>query len=95
MKRSLSTVLLTTALFGLAACESTQETETQPSTMPTTAAAMGALNDECPISGRKVSPDAPTVSFNGADIGFCCAGCVKGWNDMSDHDRRVFAARYR
>ncbi|MCP3903000.1 MAG: hypothetical protein GY715_05125 [Planctomycetes bacterium] len=94
MKRSLTAVLFASALFGLTACESTPET-TQPSTMPTTAAAMGAINDKCPISGKPVSDSAPTVSYGSQEIGFCCAGCVGRWNDMSDHDRRVFAAQYR
>jgi hypothetical protein len=31
--------------------------------------------------------------FEGRTIGFCCAGCVGRWSDMSYVDREAFVAR--
>lgn len=29
----------------------------------------------CPIMGSAIDPDMPTVQYQGAEFGFCCAGC--------------------
>ena len=36
-----------------------------------------AFNTVCPVSGMDVKASVRTVSFNGKDYGFCCAGCVE------------------
>lgn len=32
-------------------------------------------NSYCPVKGGEVDPEAPTVSYKGKTIGFCCPGC--------------------
>jgi hypothetical protein len=81
--------LLAVAAFVLTACESDQKTDDNGDDV-----SMGALNSACPISGNPVDPDAPTVTYKGNTIGFCCAGCVNGWKKMSDADKQAFVTKY-
>jgi hypothetical protein len=53
-------------------------------------AAMGAINDTCPVTQQAVDPNAPTVVYNGSTIGFCCPGCIAGWNKMSDEQKKAY-----
>ncbi|NNF42877.1 MAG: hypothetical protein HKO59_07540 [Phycisphaerales bacterium] len=77
------------ALLTIAACESTGST-TQPTTR---SAALGVVNDACPISGAPVDPAAGTVSYGGYDVGFCCAACPGAWEDMVPADRAAFVEK--
>ena len=50
-------------------------------------ASVGAVNDICPFSGKPVNADIQTISFQGQEIGFCCAGCVSKFTNMTDTER--------
>ena len=56
---------------------------------------MGAINDKCPIMGGDVDPNAQTVTYNGATIGFCCDGCPAKFNAWSDQQKMDFVAKYK
>jgi hypothetical protein len=45
------------------------------------------------MEGSKVDPNAKTVSYDGATIGFCCDGCSNKWNAWSDSQKRQFVAK--
>lgn len=53
----------------------------------------GVINSNCPIMGSKIDPDnVPeklTREFEGEKIGFCCAGCPKQWDNLSDQEKRA------
>jgi hypothetical protein len=51
------------------------------------AATMGASNGTCPVSGEPVDANVKTVSFQGKEIGFCCAGCAGKFSKMSDAEK--------
>lgn len=55
--------------------------------------AMGAVNENCPIMGSAVDPNGEMVDFMGHKVGFCCAGCVGKWNEMSDDDKSAFVTK--
>lgn len=88
MKRSLITAGVAGALLVLVGCETTGSSTSQP----TTQASMGMLNDTCPLSGDPVDPNARTVSYAGHTIGFCCNGCVAGWNKKSANEKAAYVA---
>ena len=76
----------------LSACESMQDSSTQPSTAPDMGS-MGMLNDRCPVTGEPVDPDT-TVSYMGNKIGMCCAGCKGPWEKMSDEKKMAVVKKY-
>ena len=43
--------------------------------------ATAAINDTCPVSGKKVGDDAPTVELRGRKVAFCCEVCVAKFNE--------------
>jgi len=43
--------------------------------------ATAAINDTCPVSGKKVGDDAPTVELHGRKVAFCCEVCVAKFNE--------------
>ena len=47
----------------------------------------GVINANCPISGNPVSADVRTLSFQGKEIGFCCAGCVGKFAKLTDAEK--------
>jgi YHS domain-containing protein len=51
---------------------------TAPSTQPTASADI--VNKDCLVSDEKVDPKAPTVTYEGKVIGFCCEDCIKDFN---------------
>ena len=57
------------------------------SDMSTTQPSMGMINDSCPMMADHPAKDTVTVSYEGSTIGFCCEGCVAGWNDLSDAEK--------
>ncbi|MHC4415082.1 MAG: hypothetical protein ACYS0G_07350 [Planctomycetota bacterium] len=80
----------------LAGCSTTGDTGTGAAAEASaTPVAMGALNDTCPMSGRPVDPDAPTVSYAGQTVGFCCGGCVGMWGKMATADKDAFLAKFQ
>ncbi len=49
-------------------------------------------NSVCPIQGDEVSDKAPTVTYKGRRIGFCCKGCDKDFiKDPEKHLRNLSA----
>ena len=87
MKRTILAASI--AAFVICGCKSDEKTD-EPTTQ--SAAAMGALNDTCPISGNPVAENASTVSYGGYEVGFCCNGCVGKWNDESADYKRKYVA---
>jgi hypothetical protein len=55
--------------------------------------ALGAINDACPMSGRPVDPNTPTVSYKGHEVGFCCGGCPGPWVDKTEAEKDAFIAQ--
>jgi YHS domain-containing protein len=55
--------------------------------LPTAKVSMGAMNDKCPMSGMAVNKSAPTATYNGKTVGFCCGGCAAKFNALSDADK--------
>ena len=59
----------------------------------THAEAGAAINASCPIMpDHAVSADGGTVEYKGDTIGFCCEGCIDGWNEMSDDEKAAYVA---
>lgn len=51
-------------------------------------ATMGAMNEACPFTGRPVNA-AQTVSFEGQEVGFCCANCAGKFAEMTDAEKQA------
>lgn len=51
-----------------------------------------ASNESCPLAGGPVSANVETVSFQGKEIGFCCAGCATKFAAMSDSEKAAALA---
>lgn len=64
------------ALFLFAACSTTPTTTTP-------------VNTTCPISGDAVSADAPTATFEGKTVGFCCKKCAAGWDKLAATEQKA------
>jgi hypothetical protein len=77
-------ILAAVGLMALGGCATTEKGDV----------AMGAINDQCPMSGRPVDPEAPTVEHAGSTIGFCCGGCVGPWEQMTKAEKDGFVAKY-
>jgi hypothetical protein len=54
---------------------------------------MGAVNDQCPVSGKPNAADAGTATWRGHTIGFCCPNCAAQWNAKSAKDKDEFVAQ--
>jgi hypothetical protein len=76
--------LAAAGLLALAGCATTEKADVS----------MGAVNDVCPMSGRPVDPNGPTVEYHGKTVGFCCGGCVSPWDKMSDAEKNAFLTKY-
>lgn len=54
-------------------------------------AAQPAVNSSCPFMGREIDPENVPASLtryhNGRKIGFCCGGCPKQWDRLSDEQK--------
>jgi len=59
----------------------------------TDAQAAGFVNANCPVAGGAVVSSAGAADYNGNKVGFCCAGCKDGWNEMADSDKTDFIAK--
>jgi len=54
-------------------------------------ASMGVVNTHCPMmSDHEVDPTVEGVEYHGYKVGFCCAGCINGWNNKSDADKQAY-----
>ena len=47
----------------------------------------------CPMSGMPVDPDVRTVTYRGAEIGFCCDMCPVAWKILTDPERINLVAK--
>ena len=76
----------------LGACASTEAGDQtgMDQVAPTTDAAAGPINANCPIMGGEVDPDVATVDVNGHAVGFCCGGCDEKFNAWSDEEKTKF-----
>jgi hypothetical protein len=77
-------VLVTAAVTALSGCASAEKP----------GVSMGAVNDVCPMSGRPIDPQGPTVEYRGRTVGFCSGGCVSPWDKMTPAEKDAFLARY-
>ena len=73
----LRTAIVLSSLFVAAACSSTSTTNSK------------AMNATCPVSGKAITADNPTTSFDGKTIGFCCDNCVSKFNGMPAADKQA------
>lgn len=78
MKR-LACVVGVVLVVSLAGCESAQRTD----------ASLTMINSSCPFSGNAIDREVQAAEWEGGNVGFCCAGCAKGWEDLSDEARRA------
>ncbi len=69
------------ALAVLSACSTTHNEANCPDPKPGT---IVSVNDYCAIMPE--DPVDPTITreWNGQKIGFCCQGCLKDWDAMTD-----------
>ncbi|MAY74488.1 MAG: hypothetical protein CMJ31_07265 [Phycisphaerae bacterium] len=49
--------------------------------------AVQPVNEVCPIGGHDVVPSVGTVSYMGKEVGFCCEGCLDGWQAMTPAEK--------
>ncbi len=47
-------------------------------------AAVTFVNENCPIMGQPVKAGGGSVEWNGKMVGFCCPGCIKKWDALSN-----------
>lgn len=80
--KTLAMLAAATILF--AGCQSTGSSSAK--------ASPGMINDGCPFSGKPVGEGAPTASWGGETVGFCCGGCARRWNGWSDEQKDGFVA---
>lgn len=57
-------------------------------------ASLGSINDHCPVLGFKnVDPAAPTTTYKGHVIGFCCDSCPKKWEAWSEEKKDAYVSK--
>ncbi|MFP3938016.1 MAG: hypothetical protein ACLFVW_06705 [Phycisphaerae bacterium] len=53
----------------------------------------GVVNDRCPIMGSSIDPgnvpEELTREYKGRKIGFCCGGCPRAWDRLSDEQKQA------
>ena len=80
--RCLVLAALVSCAMALGACHSEQKK---------TAASMGFVNTKCPMKGEELGEDGwdrvQSVDYKGKKYGFCCGGCAKKFNALSDADK--------
>jgi hypothetical protein len=88
----LTLFVLALSIFALAGCSEEAEPKKTP-TETTAAAAPRAVvvNTTCPIMGNPVDPskvpDSLYRTYKKQGVGFCCGGCPKKWDALSDSDK--------
>jgi hypothetical protein len=93
-----SLALLATAALTLAGCAGNKEggccddAATNKSAAATTPAArVTTVNTVCPLSGEDFGSNTRSAelvgSYKGENVGFCCAGCAKKFDKMSDEKK--------
>jgi hypothetical protein len=58
---------------------------------PATSETSGIVNHRCPIMGSPLDRgkvrEGLTRRFRGRKVGFCCAGCPKAWDKLSEQEK--------
>lgn len=90
--KTLSRVLILAvgvSAFGLAGCATTDSAACSDdgSCQAPGASLSQNTNTTCPFSGEPVDASIDTVSFQGKEVGFCCAKCAAKFEAMSDADK--------
>lgn len=53
----------------------------------------GVVNNRCPIMGSSIDsdnvPEELTREYKGRKIGFCCGGCPRAWDRLSDEQKQA------
>jgi hypothetical protein len=83
---------LAVAMLAIGGCENKNKTTTTTASH-TASVNMGAMNDRCPLSGEPINKNAPTASYNGKTVGFCCAGCASKFNAMTDQKKAELVSK--
>ncbi|MFG0284723.1 MAG: hypothetical protein ACF8R7_09915 [Phycisphaerales bacterium JB039] len=65
------------------------QTQTQTNQKPAQAQKQ-AINATCPVSGNPIDAAAGTVEYGGHAIGFCCPGCVAGFQGWDEAKKNEF-----
>ncbi|MCB9898724.1 MAG: hypothetical protein H6825_12035 [Planctomycetes bacterium] len=53
----------------------------------TKAEAPKVLNTKCPMMGEAIDPNMPMSDFHGDKVGYCCDGCQKKFEALSEADK--------
>ncbi len=69
------------AVLSLSACSTTHNEATCPDPKPGT---ITSVNQYCPVMLEDPVDPELTREWNGQKVGFCCEGCLKDWNAMTD-----------
>ncbi|MBX3357014.1 MAG: hypothetical protein KF745_01165 [Phycisphaeraceae bacterium] len=73
------------ALILLAPVSCASKASTEKVAAAPAATASKTVNTVCVIENEdEVHPSVPAVTWRGQQVGFCCPGCVKQWNAMTD-----------
>ena len=55
------------------------------------------VNAKCPITGNEIDPEkvppACRRNFDDKIIGFCCTGCPKKWDKLTDEEKKESLAK--
>lgn len=55
----------------------------------------GLVNSKCPmVPGDPIDPSV-TVDYKGQKVGFCCAGCIHEWDQLTDAQKDARLAKSR
>lgn len=73
-----------TCLMG---CNNNKKTAEAPA-----AGAMTMANTKCPYSGEPINPKV-TSTYNGKQVGFCCAGCKGKFDKATDAQKAEMMAK--
>ncbi|MCL4209415.1 MAG: hypothetical protein HRU76_10580 [Phycisphaeraceae bacterium] len=78
---------LAACALGLSACSSGDKATNET-------ASMGVINSHCPMMAEHEVDTAVTpAEYKGHKIGFCCSGCLNGWNKMTTEQKDAFVSK--
>lgn len=90
MKTRFAALVLVAAALALTGCQNKKTAAADTKTAKP--AAMGVMNTKCPYSGNAVK-EGVTADYNGAKVGFCCAGCQGKFAAMDDAGKKALMAK--
>jgi len=87
--RSLQPIpVIAIALFAVATGCSQKSSTSEGGDSAVATPAVTLVNSVCPMKGEPVDKTV-TVEWNGKTVGFCCADCIPGWNELSDEEKEA------